>query len=650
MSLSGYLQIFYFTALILVAGSCTTYQTFDRDKSIILKINDSSQVVMGSEKWENQDDCSALVYINTLTNGFLITVEVTDDSVRTGNEASYQNDGLELYFDLRPIRLRKRNIYEKGVFQAVIIPQPGKRNVAPISWYPTHYKSEVTGATAFTQLFSKGYIVQVFLPFSSLRLNHFWPRQNFSFDIGINDADVLNRETQMMWKGKFDNYISPSNFEPIFLDSNKSSRPNFLLILTDHQTMSASGAYGNPYLRTPNIDALAEWGIRFTRSYCASPSVFPSKAAIITGLLPHKPGLSFSETGPDSVVVNIGQLFHENGYQTIWAGKWFQPQEFPGCNKVEKVRGFDVLKFLSPEKVTGRGEDMDTPLTDAIVKALKRRMDKPFLLVVSYLNPGDIRELPLRPDAYPSALNPVSTPPLPQNSRIPPDEPQFLSDRRQDQVNQRELYNTGEFTSMQWRNYLFHYYQMTERIDREIGRLINVLEYKGLDENTIIILTSLQGEAAGAHQWAGGNAAWEEAVKVPLILSMPGKNLRNTIDDSHLVSGIDIFPTLLDFAGINIPGDIDGMSLKAITENPDTSWRNHLVSEIPGPSDDPGNTAKMIRWKNYKYVLYPYGRNVEQLFDLAKDPGEMTNLVSSPQYYSVRSEMRQMLKEWMKSK
>jgi arylsulfatase A-like enzyme len=395
---------------------------------------------------------------------------------------------------------------------------------------------------------------------------------------------------------------------------------------------------------TPNIDALAEWGIRFIHSYCASPSSSISKASIITGLMPHQTGVSGDGTSPDSSVVNMGQLFREAGYRTIWAGKWFLPEEFPGCNEIDTVQGFEVLNFLSSEKITGRGEDMDTPLSDAIVKVLKRKMNKPFLLVASYLNPQDIKELADRPDAYPQALNPASTPPLPGNFRISTDEPQFLTDSRQDQVNHRELFNTREFTQAQWRNYLHHYYQMTEKIDKEIGKLINVLEYKGLDENTIIIMTSLQGDGAAAHHWAGGNSAYEEAVKVPFILSMFGKTLRNEVDEKHLVSGIDVLPTLLDYAGTDIPEKIEGSSLKAVVENPDTSWRNHLVSEfVPNP-DNPQETVKMLRWRDYKYVLYPSVINNEQLFDLTNDPGEMVNLISNPGYYSVRSEMSLLLK------
>ena len=379
--------------IVFLTCACTNYQSFKKEDAFEFNLIDSSQVVIGLDKWTGPSDCSGKVYMNKLENGLLITVEVMDDSVRTGNEASYQNDGIEIYFDLRPQRLRNRNLYEKGVFQAVIIPQPGKKNVAPISWYPLYYNSIVTGATAYTQLFPKSYMIQVFLPFSSLKMSHYWPRENFSFDIGINDADSLNRESQLMWKGKSDNWNNPSNFEPIVLANKiqrKPSRPNILLILTDQQTMMDMSAYGNPNLRTPNMDALAEWGIRFMQSYCTSPASSPSRSSIITGLMPHQTGVSYNGMVPDSSIRNMGQLFQEAGYRTVWAGKWHLPDEFPDAQEAEKVPGFEILHFISPEKITGKGDDMDDPLTNAILKVLKRQLDKPLLLVASYQNPADI--------------------------------------------------------------------------------------------------------------------------------------------------------------------------------------------------------------------------------------------------------------------
>ena len=188
---------------------------------------------------------------------------------------------------------------------------------------------------------------------------------------------------------------------------------------------------------------------------------------------------------------------------------------------------------------------------------------------------------------------------------------------------------------------------MTENVDKEIGKLINALENKGLDQNTIILFTSIQGDGAAAHQWAGGYSPYEEAVKVPLVICRFGKDMRNSEDSLHLVSGTDILPTLLDYAGIKIPENLQGMSLKAIIENPDTSWRKILVTEIAPDPKYPSNAAYMMRWKNYKYNIYSYGSPNEQLFDLRYDPGEEKNLAADPKYATIKREMAILLQEWI---
>jgi arylsulfatase A-like enzyme len=653
------LLILFIPALILIS-SCTIYQDFDKEKSFVFNMSDSSQVVIGLENWKGPDDCSATAYMNRTETGLLLTIRVKDDSVRTGNEFSYMNDGVEIYMDLRPPRLRKRNSYEKGVFQAVIIPLPGKKNVAPIEWYPKNYASEVTGASAWTQLFDSSYVVQVFFPYANLKRNHFWPRTYFSMDIAINDADSVNRETQIIWRGKIDNWQSPANFQPVVVKDEKaetqrarkkkSDKPNIIVILTDQQTLTAMSAYGNPFLRTPNMDALAAAGIRFTQSYCSAPICAPSKSSLITGIYPHQTGVNYNGQKPDSSIQNMGQLFRKAGYKTIWGGKWQLPDDYPHTGGVDSLPGFSLVNFLSPEKTTGKGNDTDTPLADAMTKQLQRHPDEPWLMVISFQNPHDICLVPSQKDAYMPAFNPESTAPLPLNFEIDPSEPQFLEDCRNRSVYENELFLTKNFTVSEWRNYVFQYYRMVENADQEIGKIIAMLEKQGFDENTLIIFTSDHGDGAAAHRWAGKLSPYEEAMKVPLIVSWFGKDFKSAVDDRHLVSGIDILPTMLDYAGLQVPSTIEGTSLKPIIENPQALFREFLYSEIAPDPAHPERLGRMVRYRNYKYVLYSYGKQNEQLFDLANDPGEMVNLAYSAKHEEIKNFLRSNLSFWMKEK
>lgn len=641
----------YIGIILLLVSGCTGFRPFDDSEAIKIYISKESQVVMGTDSWGGPADCSAEAYLNKTVSGLLFTIEVYDDSIKTGNPESYLNDGVELYFDFRPPRLRENNFYQKGVFQAVILPEPGKKQLAPIEWFPKNYSASIPGTRAYTELRDSGYVVQISIPYNSLSRNHYWPRSRFYMDVAINDADTGRRESQLMWAGGNDNWNNPHNFKMVeFEEPNQPSedkRPNILFIFTDQQTMNAMSAYGNKYLNTPNMDALAKHGIRFTRSYCTSPVCSPSRSSLITGIMPHNTHVNFNAQVLDSTIRNVGMILKKEGYETVWGGKWHLPENYPHNTK-SSVNGFRLLDFLDEEKTTGRGDDTDQPLADAVVKYLKGRAHEPFMLAVSFHNPHDICALPPKPDAFPFPANIESAPPLPDNFNISPLEPQFINDARTRDSYGNEIAFTADFSRDDWRNYLYHYYRMVERVDRQIGRIFSALESTGLDENTLIIFTSDHGDGAAAHKWAAKLSLYEESVKVPLILTWFGKTPNNVVDDEHLVSGLDITPTILDYADVDIPARMQGRSLKPLTKDQDILWRKYLVTELAIDPVDSSKMARMITDGRFKYNLYSYGARNEQLFDLANDPGETRNLAYSASYSPVKRELRRMLMDWIK--
>lgn len=605
---------------------------------------------MGAEQWEGPEDCSARAYLNKTSSSLLFTIEVFDDSLKSGAPESYMNDGVEVYFDLRPPRLREKNVYQPGVFQAVILPEPGKKQIAPIEWFPKSYETEIPGTRAYTELRDSGYVVQLSIPFSSLKRNHFWPRTEFYMDVAINDADTGRRESQIMWAGSSDNWNNPHNFKKVSFKDNSAiqedTRPNILLIFTDQQTISAMSAYGNNHLHTPNMDALAKFGVRFTESYCTSPVCSPSRSSMITGMMPHQTRVNYNDQAPDSTLRNIGEILRKEGYETVWGGKWHLPESYPHTS-LSSVPGFRLLDFLEEEKTTGRGDDTDEPLADEVVKYLKARKNKPFFLAVSFHNPHDICYLPQKQDAFPYPASIGSAPPLPGNFKINPSEPEFLKNARTRTSYGNEIALTLDFSQNDWRNYLFHYYRMIERVDKQLGRIIETLESEGLDETTLIIFTSDHGDGAASHQWAAKLSLYEESVKVPMIITWFGKTPENVANTENLVSGLDIAPTILDYAGVDIPARMKGYSLKQLIENPDTSWREFLVTQLAIDPADSSKMARMITDGRYKYNLYSYGERNEQLFDLANDPGEKVNLAYTPAFASLKRELRSELMKWI---
>lgn len=636
------------TLVILVTvilASCTRFKNFDEEEAVKITLNSAPQVVIGEEYREGTSDCSARAFLNLTSNSLLFTIEVTDDSVKTGAKEAWMNDGVELYFDLRPPRHRIKNRYEKGVFQAVILPDPGKKQVAPIAWYPGYYDTDIPGVRAYTELRENGYVVQISLPFANLSRAHYWPRSKFWFDVAINDADTGARESQLMWAGKRDNWDNPHNFHEVVFNPREDQeevRPNFLIILTDRQTLNALSAAGNPFLHTPNMDDLARFGTRFTRAYCSAPASSPSRSSLLTGYMPHTTGVNFNDQAPVAGIKTLGDYFREAGYTTVWAGKWHLPEAYPHTS-VEETGGFELVDFLDEDEMSGLGAVTDEPLADAAARQIGRRISEPFLMAVSLQNPQDISYLPRKLSAYPPPPNLKSAPTLPINHRILENEPEFLREARTRDSYGNEVTLTQNYTSDDWKNYLHHYHRMTENVDREIGKLLTALEEKGFDQNTWIIFTSVSGDGAAAHQWAGNLSLYQEVINVPFIITHFGKQPALPVNARHLVSSVDVLPTLMDLAGIPIPNSLPGKSLKPILENPDTSLRKFLITELSIDPADSTKTGRMITDGRYKYMVYSYGARNEQLFDLQNDPGETLNLAYNSAYAGIRSKMRQNL-------
>ncbi len=455
-------------------------------------------------------------------------------------------------------------------------------------------------------------------------------------------------------------------------------KPNILLIFTDQQNINMMSAMGNYYLNTPNMDKLAEEGILFTQSYCTSPVCGPARSSIISGRMPHETGVEWNGDSMNPQVTNAGEIFRKAGYNTVWAGKWHLPVSYPqrADSKQKEIRGFDLLPFRDPEiKNWMLGSETDPQLTEAVVNYIDQYDEKaPFFLAVSYHNPHDICFYP-RKDGWvsendslleiryygfeyqlpnPIAIHPShfsNLPPLPDNHEIGNKEPSFIADKRANHNEyglETKLANQ-EFSEEVWRGYFNAYYRLTESVDSEIGKVTAALAKNGYEKNTIVVFTSDHGDGAAAHKWAAKLSLYEESSKIPLILSWPGQISAGKVDKNHLVSQIDILPTLCDYAGIDASVSFTGQSLRNIINDPKAEWRENLVVELADYKPDRNRKGRMIRSSRFKYNVYSSGDNNEQLFDLQNDPGEMKNLAEDPAFQNIKAEHIQQLQQWMEN-
>jgi arylsulfatase A-like enzyme len=432
----------------------------------------------------------------------------------------------------------------------------------------------------------------------------------------------------------------------------EKNRPNILLIFTDQQTYRAMSCAGNSYLSTPAMDRLAAEGVRFENAYCTSPVCGPARGSLVTGLMPHSNGVEWNDgSSLNSDAPNMGRIFQANGYRAVWAGKWHLSESYPlrtGA-KQKDIDGFDILPFYDSSKnwpEWGYGDVTDGPLADAVVDFLHQPQEKPFLLSVSFCNPHDCCYLTRRPERYPSYDEIDDLPPLPHNFEIDPEEPEFYRQKRAMDHYGDELLLSKNWQEPEWRGYLWNYYRMTERVDAEIGRVLQALDDSGLADNTLVLFTSDHGDGVASHRWTAKLSLYDESARIPFIVRWPGKVPAGQVK-TNLVSQLDVLPTFCDVAGILLLSEFQGKSLRPIMRNPRTTWRDYVVTELADDNMDKSRKGRMLRTARYKYNVFSTGARNEQLFDLVNDPGEMHNLAYEAGMREIIQAHRRMLNEWM---
>jgi len=410
-------------------------------------------------------------------------------------------------------------------------------------------------------------------------------------------------------------------------------RPNVLIITTDQQRVDAMSAAGNKWTKTPHMDSIAANGVYFRKSYCSYPLCSPSRSSLHTGRTPHEIGVDHNSIPIDPAITISGQAFKAAGYDTGYSGKWHMPDAYPAGG----IAGFEVLN--KTERVRRLAKDVDEATMNQAVEFLKRKRDKPFFLVCSFINPHDIcllagEDSPILKDVMDRYMpaEGAELPPLPDNFQMPGGVPDSLSKR-----NKHE-----QWDDTHWRRYRYAYCRMMEDVDRQVGQVLDALRAIGEEDNTLIVFTSDHGEGLACHHWTGKMMYFEDEVAVPLIVSWKGVTPGGRMDKDHLVSTLDVLPTICDYAGFKPPEKMRGESLRAVIERPDATGHEFVVSEMAAK----GSRSFMVRTKQYKYMVFPGSTPAEMFFDLDADPGEMNNLAGKDELQGQVERHRKMLAQW----
>jgi arylsulfatase A-like enzyme len=434
-----------------------------------------------------------------------------------------------------------------------------------------------------------------------------------------------------------------------------NERPNILFINTDQHSWDAISAYGNPFLRTPNIDELHRNGTSFRRSFCTDPVCAAARSSWATGLYTSETGVPFNGGYLHPKIPDLGQLLNAGGYKAFHCGKW----HVPGRNVRES---FQTLYYGRQDIGAGGAAYYDSASTHAVADFLTNYDgDDPFYLQIGYVDPHDVCEY-LHNHEEKRIPNPLEQgivseddlPPLPENFDY--DERETVLHRvcrRVDDalIHAAILKGIRGWDERHWRYLRWNYYRFIEKVDAEIGRVLALLRETSLHHNTLIIFSADHGEACGSHQMFQKFTLYEESVRVPFIVACLGEEVpieKDRFDETHFVSGVDLFPTVCDYAGIDVPEEVQGLSVRPLAEGRDAPWRDYAYIES-------NYWGRAIVTDRYKYVteykptsnskfgvedFQPPGPNAEklglaQLFDRQNDPGETENLAGNPTYDEV---------------
>lgn len=456
---------------------------------------------------------------------------------------------------------------------------------------------------------------------------------------------------------------------------NGADRPNILLIVSDDLT-ACLGSYGNSICRTPHLDRLAAQGVRFSRAYCQFPVCGPSRASLMSGLYPEQTGImgnsyvtgSYRVSNPALAAhPSIGGLLRRHGYVAMRIAKVYhmgipfsiESGDPAGDEPDSWDRTFNPLApesasrgeftVLSPKRtdfgtgftriVIPDGEEVTQAdwlsATQAIAVMQSRagvrdrenprqlRPRDPFFLAVGFVRPHVPSVAPRRlVEHYPPEKIPLPDVPAGDLDDVPEPGTAMRNDRRygMDEAQQRQA--------------IAAYYATVEFMDEQVGRLLAELDRLGLRERTVVIFTSDHGFHLGEHGLWQKTTLFEESLRVPLLIAAPGFDPSAGARCDALVELTDLYPTIVDLAGVSgqAPANLAGRSLRPLLENPaQTDFREFAYSVTANG----GHSIRNAAWRYNRW-----GGGEEELYDLANDPRQFTNLAGTPAQLATLELMR----------
>ncbi len=435
--------------------------------------------------------------------------------------------------------------------------------------------------------------------------------------------------------------------------ASRKAPPDILFIVSDDLN-SGLGAYGHPLVRTPNIDRLAARGVRFDRAYCQYPLCNPSRSSFMTGRRPDTTGVVENQTNfrkalPDAL--SSPQFFRKQGYAAVRIGKIFHygvPAQI-GTDGVDDPASWDrvinprgrekddeakVINYTPANKNIGGAltwyhsdgpdeEHTDGKIATEAIRILNEKRDRPLFLAVGFFRP----HVPcVAPPAW-FEMYPMEKIAAPREhaDKVPPAalsvKPPHYGVAPEDQ-----------------RRMIRSYYASVSYMDAQLGRLLEGLERSGRAENTIVVFFGDHGWLLGEHgQWQK-MSLFEESARVPLVVYAPGAK-GNGKACGRTVELLDLYPTLADLAGFELPAGLEGRSLRPLLADPRAAWDKAAHTQVKRGAI----MGRSVRTERWRYTEWDDGRAGAELYDHDADPGEHANLAGDPRHVEAIAGLKALL-------
>ena len=427
-----------------------------------------------------------------------------------------------------------------------------------------------------------------------------------------------------------------------FTTNAHGQKPNIVFILSDNQRWDFMGCAGHPFVKTPGMDRLAEEGVLFSNAFVTTAICSPSRASFLTGQYAHTHGVTKNITVWNNDNVTFLELLKKAGYDTSFIGKWHMPGRLP------ELRGVDQFVTFTIEK--GQGRYVNCPL---IVDGVEKPSRKPY--ITEELTDYAI-EFMEKPRKNPFCIY-LSHKAVHHRWIPPPDMADLYSDETPPFPREYNPFNfstngymfegmgfTQGFPTKLYRNYS----RTVTALDREIGRLLKRIDELDLSDNTIVIFAGDNGFFWGEHQLAGtGRWAYEESIRIPFIVRAPGYMDQPGRKANQMILNIDLAPTLLEIAGVPIPGTMEGESFLPILRASSASGRQAWLYEYFKDFPYRPPTMHGVRTNTHMYIEYQESREPE-LYNIVNDPRQLDNLMGRPEGKTLSKKMKIMLEELKK--